>query len=198
MTKPKGSRKGSRKWPLRSIIWSVGVAGWLGILFGVAVPAWQHAAVQHQEVQALEARLAELDQWTVAGLWLEKTLEPRQEAINPQWESLFPAKAAKGEFFLDLARVADKSGVGEFELRELVIAEGIIVASTGSPDNIPLSAYRVRARFNGQYAQVAEFLGGLRVIKRAVSVHNLAIKPTRGAVLVDLELDVYVSTNEQF
>ena len=193
MAKPKLMRK----WPLRTIIWSVGVVAWLGVLFGVAIPAWQHAVVQHEEVQALEIELAALDQWTVAGLWLEKSLAPRQAAINPQWDRLFPSETAKGELFLDLARVADKSGVGEFELRELVLDEGIVVAETGNPDSLPLSAYRVRASFSGQFAQVAEFLGGLRIIERAVSVHNLAIKPTGEAVQVDLELDVYVSTTDQ-
>ncbi len=191
------TKKRQRHWNRKATLWSVGLVLWLGILFGVAIPAWRQAVVQHRNVEALEVRLADLDRWTVAGLWLEKTLGPRQAVINPQWDRLFPAKSAKGEFFLDLARVADLSGVDEFELRELAVADGIVVESPTSDQSVPLAAYRVRARFQGQYSQVAEFLGGLKIIERAVGVHNLAIKPARGAVQVDLELDVYVSTSDQ-
>jgi hypothetical protein len=169
---------------------------WLGLLLGAAVPAWRQAVDQHREVQALESQLADLDQWTVAGLWLEKTLAPRQAVIDPQWERLFPPESAKGEFFLDLARVADRSGVDDFDLRELVPSDGPPIPDYGAGQAPPLTAYRVRARFAGEYAQVAEFLGGLKMIERAVSVHNLAIKPARGAVTVDLELDVYVSKSD--
>ena len=187
----------SKKRSRRLAFWAVGALAWLGILFGVAIPAWRQAVDQHHQVQALEIRLAELDNWTVAGLWLEKSLGLRQAVVNPQWERLFPPTSAKGEFFLSLARVADRSGVGDFELRELERPEGIAEATTEAGSAVPLAAYRVRARFRGHYAQVAEFLGGLKVIKRAVSVHNLAIKPARGAVQVDLELDVYVSATDQ-
>ena len=195
MTTNKRSRKMSR----RAMLWGVGGLTWLGVLVGVAVPAWRQAVAQHREVQILENQLADLDRWTVAGLWLEKSLAPRRAAIDPQWERLFPATPAKGEFFLDLARVADKSGVDEFELRELVPTDGLVPpqVSGGGADATPLTAYRVQARFNGRYSQVAAFLGGLKAIERAVSVHNLAIKPARGAVQVDLELDVYVSATNQ-
>lgn len=189
--------KRSRQWSRRATLWSVGLVIWLGSLFGVAIPAWRQAVAQHQQVKELEMQLADLDQWTVAGLWLEKSLGPRQKIIEPQWDRLFPSASAKGEFFLDLARVADRSGVDEFKLRELVVAEGIAVVTPEPGPALPLAAYRVRASFRGQYDQVAEFLGGLKIIERAVSVHNLVIKPARGAVQVDLELDVYVSTNDQ-
>lgn len=185
-----------RKYSRRAILRGVGALVWLGLLLGAAVPAWRQAVDQHREVQALESQLADLDHWTVAGLWLEKTLAPRQAVIDPQWERLFPPETAKGEFFLELARVADTSGVDGFDLRELVPADGVPTPDYGAGQTPPLTAYRVRARFAGKYAQVAEFLGGLKTIKRAVSVHNLAIKPARGAVTVDLELDVYVSESE--
>ena len=181
----------------RRILWGTGLLVWGGLLFGVALPAWRTAVDQHHEVRALEVRLADLDRWTVAGLWLEKSLGPRQAVIDPQWHQLFPARAAKGEFFLDLARVADHSEVDEFELREQAVPDGTLTAETSGGDVLPLNGYRVKARFKGHYAQVAEFLGGLKRITRAVSVHNLAITPARGAVQVDLELDVYVSPADQ-
>ena len=193
MKKKSGGRGLSR----RKILWGVGSVIWLGVLFGVAIPAWQRAVDQHRQVQVLEVHLADLDNWTVAGLWLEKSLGPRRAVIDPQWDRLFPSRTGKGELFLDLARVADRSGVGAFELREQVVPEGTLPAGSNADGALPLNGYRVKARFLGRYAQVAEFLGGLKEIKRALSVHNLEIKPARGAVQVELELDVYVSTRDQ-
>lgn len=205
MSKTMAKGKGKFK-PSRALLtWSVGTCVWLGVLLGVALPAWRHAIDQHAEVQALEKQLADLDSWTVAGLWIEKSLAPRQSVINPQWERLFPVTEAKGDLFLTLARVADHSGVEEFELWELhkddndrYSSEQANGASFG--DGLTgerLTSYRVQARFQGQYAEVAKFLGGLKTIERAVSVHNLAIQPALGAVHVNLELDIYVSARDE-
>jgi len=185
-----------KPWHRRSL-WGVGIVIWLGVLFGVAVPSWRRAVQQHRQVEEVANRLEVLDNWVVAGIWLEQTLAPRQQAIDPQWRRLFPADPAKGQLFLDLARVADRSGVEEFKLRELTPADGVVVADAADGGPVPLTAYRVRANFRGQYAQVARFLGGLKRIERALSVHNLEIKPAHGAVQVDLELDVYVGSADQ-
>lgn len=194
MTTSKRRRQPSR----RLVLGAIGVLVWLGVLFGVAIPAWRQAVNQHHQVQALESQLADLDRWTVAGLWLESSLASRRAVINPQWNRLFPAQAAKGEFFRDLARVADQSGVDDFDLRELIPTDGAQPTNAGGTSGTTaLTAYRVRAKFQGHYAQVAEFLGGLKEIERAVSVHNLSIKPASGSVRVDLELDVYVSATNQ-
>jgi len=193
----------------KMIFWSMGACLWLGVLVGVAIPAWRQAIDQHRQVQELESQLAELDGWTVAGLWIKKSLGPREKVINPQWNRLFPTEEAKGEFFLTLARIADQSQVENFELKELLDLEDVIPSDDLYDDGIddendttalmdkPLESYRVQARFQGQYAEVAKFLGGLKTISRAVSVHNLAIQPVLGAVHVDLELDVYVSASNE-
>ena len=186
-----------RRLSKRLTLWSVGLVLWVGILFGIAIPSWRQAVIQHRHVEVLERQLADLDQWTVAGLWLEKSLGARRTVINPQWERLFPQESGKGELFWELARVADQSGVDEFELGELILDDEDDNRSVADDPSVPLETYRVRARFRGEYAQVAKFLGGLKNIERAVSVHNLAIRPVRGAVKVDLELDVYVSTSDQ-
>jgi Tfp pilus assembly protein PilO len=60
-----------------------------------------------------------------------------------------------------------------------------------------LGAYRVRARFEGDFAGIAGFLGGLGRLERAVAVHDLEIKPAKGTVHVDLELDVYVASTTE-
>jgi hypothetical protein len=187
-------------WSRRRILGTAGIAVWTFVLLGVAIPSLRRTVAQHRQIIALEKQLADLDEWSVAGLWLEKSLGARQAVIDPQWERLFPPRRAKEEFFLDLARVADRSGVGGFELRELEVSDPVPVeadpesaSAAGGGEIVPLSSYRVQASFQGHYEQVAQFLGGLKEINRAVAVHNLAIKPSRGAVQVDLELDVYVS-----
>ncbi len=174
-------------------------AVWLGSLLGVALPAWRQAHRQQAEVAAIAGQLAELDRWTVAGLWLEQSLDERAAAIEPAWSALFPAERRREEMFLDLARVADRSGVTAFELREIKPDELAAGAPglTGDEPEADLSAYRVRASFEGDYEQVAGFLGGLKGIERAVSVHNLEIRPVREAVSVELELDVYVDKPER-
>lgn len=170
-------------------------ATWFVLLVVGALPAWQRALIQHREVRRVEDQLGELDRWTVAGLWLERTLPERDAVVSPAWDRLFPAERACERLFLDLARIADECGVANFELHEMRFDELTEVVS-GLPAEEPaasLSAYRVRARFDSDFAGVAGFLGGLGRLDRAVAVHDLEIMPSKGSVHVDLEMDVYVS-----
>lgn len=195
--------------------WKKTMTGWL-ILSGiwvaaialVAVPSWRQALVYHNEVRSVEAGLAELDTWTVAGKWLGKSLSQRESMVNTRWEKTFPAARQREGLFLTLAKVADTAGVSNFNLEE-VRQEGtpsLLVSppeeSTfggnvyGVPVEVPrvtLDSYRVKASFMGSYHQAADFLGGLQSISRAVSVHDLVFSPKAGEIRVDLELDVYVS-----
>ena len=183
----------------RMLVTGVVVAAWLVALVVGAVPAWQKALRQHAEVRQVEQQLEELGRWSVAGLWLEQSLGPREAAVMPAWDRLFPAERRCEQLFLDLARVADESGVTNFELHELQ-ADEMAGQAPGMPDEEPeaaLSGYRVRARFEGDFAGVAGFLGGLDRLDRAVAVHDLEITPAKGAVHVDLELDVYVATSNR-
>ncbi|MBK8167090.1 MAG: hypothetical protein IPK64_14215 [bacterium] len=171
-------------------------ATWFLLLVVGALPAWQRALIQHREVRKVEGQMDELDRWSVAGLWLERTLPERAAAVDPAWNRLFPAERACERLFLDLARIADESGVSNFELHELRIDE-LTDAVPGLPAEEPaatLGAYRVRARFDGDFAGVAGFLGGLGRLDRAVALHDLEIMPTKDSVHVDLEMDVYVSS----
>lgn len=176
---------------------------WAAALFGVALPAWREALDQHREVSRLEDELRELDRWTVAGLWLERSLGARTAAVEPVWDRLFPAERRREELFLDLARVADRSGIDAFELREMFDDEAATIIEPDDLDDLDAAAdagaseaeldtYRVRARFEGEYDKIAGFLGGLRGIERAVTVHDLEIRPVRDVVQVELELDIYV------
>lgn len=172
---------------------------WVAVLVVGAVPAWQRALRQHQEVRQVEEQLGELDRWSVAGLWLEQSLPPREAAVTPVWNRLFPAERRREQLFLDLARVADETGVAKFELQELQ-ADELADESPGMPAEEPAAAlggYRVRARFESDFTGVAGFLGGLDRLDRAIAVHDLEITPAKGAVQVELELDVYVATPKQ-
>ena len=192
------SQSGSRPGGRTLVVGALAIV-WLGALVAGAMPAWRKAQRQHREVRQIEARLDELDRWSVAGLWLERTLVPRQEAVTPVWDRLFPAERGCESLFLDLARVADECGVTKFELHELQSDE-MSTEAPGVADPEPsaaLSGYRVRARFEGDFTSVAGFLGGLGRLERAVAVHDLEIKPGKGAINVDLELDVYVASTTE-
>lgn len=187
--------KGLRSYPTR--ILALGALGlvWLGALAVGALPAWQRALSQHREVRRVETQLSDLDSWSVAGLWLERSLAPRQAAVMPVWDRMFPADRGCEQLFLDLAHIADANSVRNFELHEMKADELTepVTVPTDSSSVAALSGYRVRARFEGDFGGVAGFLGGLGRLERAVAVHQLEIQPTRGSVQVELELDVYVA-----
>lgn len=191
---------------------SVGL-GLLAVIWGAAlilyaVPRWQQAIAHHREVKELEQGLAELDNWTVAGKWLGRSLSHRSQDLERTWERTFPRGRMREDLFLDLAQVADKSEVKEFKLEEIQ-TEGTAAflvsppqesyfggSVYGVPVEVPqvtLSNYRVKASFVGNYQQAARFLGGLQDLDRAVSVHNLVARPGNSGITIDLELDVYVS-----
>ena len=194
-------------------------AVWAVALFGLAIPAWQRALVNQREIETLETRLANLDRWTVAGLWLERSVARRQPQVSAAWDRLFPGQRNREALFLDLARVADRSGVEAFDLAELkyggmldadVWADGSAVAADEpgpgdspppptddvpalAPPRVEMDSYRVKASFSSDYAAAARFLGGLRSIDRALGLHSLVVRPVGHLIQVDVELDVYVS-----
>lgn len=200
--------------PLKPI-WKRPIFGWIAagfiwtlVLLFVALPAWRTAMDHHREVQELENGLAVLDTWTVAGKWLEKSMSEHSEAVEKNWLQTFPAQRDRENLFLDLAMVADHSRVENFNLEEMKTEgtaaflvsppqESVFGGSVyGVPVEVPqvsLDSYRVKASFNGSYHQAADFLGSLQQIKRALSVHNLVVRPKGEGIRVDLELDVYVS-----
>ena len=174
---------------------------WVALLLWAGFATWLKVAGQHREIVEPETRLADLDRWNVAGLWLSRSLAGRERDVARRWDELFPGERNREELFLALAGIADSSGVRDFELAERVVAEAEAVTADAAdddmmmdePDQAPVESFRVAARFRGHYGQVARFLGGLNGIERAVSLHNLAIRPSLDVVEVELELDFYVS-----
>ena len=195
--------------------WKKPLTGWiaLGVIWAcalllVALPAWRQSLVRHDQVAELEKGLAELDSWTVAGKWLQLSQAEKGPLVTAAWEKTFPTMRNREQLFLDLARVADGSGVGNFNLEEtdtdhltafLVSPpeESVFGGSVyGVPVEVPrveLDTYRVKASFTGNYNQAASFIGGLQVINRALSIHDLVVRPSGDKIKVYLELDVYVS-----
>ncbi len=197
---------------------------WVVLVVTIIVPLWQGVLLRNVEIQDLEARLATLDDWTVAGMWLAPGVQERTLPVNGAFSRLFPLDRGREEFFLSLGRVADQSGVENFSLSESsslgmfendVWGDGTAMASEGGAPptdaatmemagapamNIPkveLSPYRVKAEFSGDYQRIAYFMSGLKNIDRALKVHSLAINPEKDGVQVKLELDVYVSKTNQ-
>ncbi len=194
---------------------------WAVTLVTVAIPSWRRVVRQHQEIAALERQLDTLDRWTVAGLWLERAVASREPAVNEAWARLFPSERSREALFLDLARVADSSGVESFaleEMDEMGMSANDVWQASNAPDDgaapaddapptdgdmdsmdvdpaptVNLESYRVKATFAGDYARTATFLGGLVDIERSLDVHSLVVRPSRDGILVEMELDVYVS-----
>jgi len=195
-------------WKRPILVWIALSSVWAIALLFVAIPTWRTAIDHHREIQSLEKGLAELDTWTVAGKWLEKSMSQHAVEVEKAWTQTFPSQRNRESLFLDLARVADSSGVDNFNLEEM-ISEGTAAflvsppqesqfggSVYGVPVEVPqvtMDSYRVKASFRGNYQQATDFLGGLQQIKRALSVHNLVVRPKGDGITVDLELDVYVS-----
>ncbi len=196
------------------------VVVWGVMLFGVAVPSWRGIRQQQHEIEAVQTELADLDRWTVAGLWLEPLVDAREPQVNAAWERVFPAARLREALFLDVAEVADGCGVTEFQMEEIEAmgtfdmgtwstddaapgtdapadgappVEGNAMGGSLPPPTLAFRPYLVRASFNADYARTAAFLGGLERIDRTIDVRRLTIRPARVGVTVELELEVPVS-----
>ncbi len=91
---------------------------WLVLLTMVVIPTWRDVVRKGHLIDEVESQLSTLDQWTVAGLWLAPAVAERSLPINAAFSRLYPSARDREALFLDLARVADASGVEEFGLSE--------------------------------------------------------------------------------
>ncbi len=199
--------------PIRGLVLIAMAGVWCCLLLGIALPQWRQVQQQHAEIAKLEHRLADLDSWTIAGLWLEPLVSVREPEVGAIWSRLFPAERGREQLFLDLARAADRSGVRAFQLEEVHNVE--LVEAPAARDDLDAAAdasqdadrtgamaalppvspdwYFVKARFAGDYARGARFLREIGAIDRAIDVRSLVIRPTRADLDIELELKVYVN-----
>jgi len=198
------------RWGKRRLFWGgvLGLYGLLGVF--VVIPMGRQTLRDHREVKELEQQLADLDAWTVAGMWLAPEVARRQPVMTAAWERAFPAERRREELFLDIARVADDCRLQGFQLREITPSEtpmppplqatldgrnpdgGIVGGIPVVPPRIQLGTYRVKAAFKSDYAGAARFIYGVRKLDRAMGIHDLVLRRDKGQVKVDLEMDIYV------
>ena len=191
-----------------------GVAGmaWLTFVVLAVAPVVRTALTGQFELQQTGRRIAALDGWTGPRLLLEQELAENGPAVTEAWSRMFPAERNREVLFLDLARIADASGVEGFDLvevTELALPDGPQyededdfvpglepeaprAAPVARAPRIALETYRIRASWTGDFHRTADFLARLRSIPRALSVSELAVQPDADGLRAVLELEVYV------
>ncbi len=199
------------RWGRKHLFWGGVAVVYAVIALVVVIPLGKKTLDDHRQVQDLEQELADLDAWTVAGKWLAPEVARRQPVVTAQWHKAFPDRRQREQLFLDIAKVADASGLDDFKLREIGRAaeaprprlQEVLDARMvdgGSVHGVPvvvpridLTTYRIKASFKSDYQGVTRFLYGLQHLDRALNVHDLLLRDDKQQVKVDLEMDVYVS-----
>jgi len=199
------------RWGKRRLFWGGLIAVYAILCVGVVIPMGSKTLRDHRQVAAVEQELSDLDAWTVAGMWLAPEVARRKPVIDRAWERTFPDRRDRENLFLEIARVADGSGLEDFKLKEIPRAEdqapmrlqellagrmGDGGSVQGVPVTVPridLRTYRIKATFESDYRGVTHFLYGLQGLDRALDLHDLVLRDEDRRVKVDLELDVYVS-----
>lgn len=199
-----------RNW--RFLLFVTATAAWFGLLGGAAFPAWRTAMRKASEVDNLESRIEHLNRWTVAGVWIEKDVRERSSEIEAEFARLFPPLHDRATLFLQLARIADESGVTDLDLTTVAIHErnardpvdampatdaemmdSAMASDFGASDRLSLQPYRLRARFAADLRRTAAFLRAIDNIDRAITIHRVAARPVATGIAVEMELDVYVN-----
>ncbi len=199
------------RWGKKRIFWGGLMAIYAVVALVVVIPMGKKTLDDHNQVQELEQELSDLDAWTVAGKWLAPEVARREPVVRSAWVRAFPDYRNRENLFLDIARVADASGLSDFELREIQLGSDaprpalqnsldVGMGDGGTVHGIPvvvrridLTTYRIKASFKADYQAVSSFLWGLQHLDRALSVHDLVLLHDKKQVKVDLEMDVYVS-----
>jgi len=191
----------------RKFVWAAAVTIWCVLMFGFAYPNWQKTVDQGREISTLTEKLDQMDQWSVAGIWLDWAITQRSAQVAEHYQKLFPKKRQREELFLQLAGIADQSGISDFKLEEQLDVENTSTWSDDTMDDdvdyttdmdnrdwsaVELNYFRVQASFLGDYVRVASFLEGVRGLDRALNVHSLIVVPEGTGIRVNLEIDCYV------
>jgi hypothetical protein len=197
----------------------LGVLLWLLVIAFLVWPTLRASQRQAAEISALDARAATLAGWS-GGRALPAVDAARWEtSLGERFEQLFPRERQLEQLFMEIATIANESGVDPVQLRadvgaaaaysegkgELLSAQGTggqpeeleaLAASLGlAPRDLPVSdlrAYRLQVNFDADYEHLARFTDALRTLSRAVCVRNLQVRRGSREVAVQMELEYYV------
>ena len=190
-----------------------GATLWILLLLAGAVPTWNRVHRNVAELEAANARLASLSNWSVAGAWLGEAAVRWEPELDARYSHLFPLAKEREDLFLELTAIARESGVEPLLLQEMPpneltsgledeelpatdpVVDDLLDRFAPDRSELPgseLDSYRLHANFETDYVRLARFLEGLAGIERALSVVRLRAEPVRGVVAVEMELDVYV------
>ncbi len=175
----------------------------------VALPSWKAAQHNIELAEVLEMELEELEEWGEVSEEILEQVNARSRAADDRWVSLFPQEKNIELLFLDFARIADDCELREFHLEEIVnemdleeedryemedeeAAEDPDAAAMAAAE---LSNYRVQASFLADLGSTASFLDGLGSIPRAMQIRNIVIRDTGKGLLVEMEMELYVSNS---
>jgi hypothetical protein len=208
-----------RRRPRPPVLIALGALLWLLAIAFLVWPALRASRRQAAEISALDARAATLAGWS-GGRALPAADAARWEAsLGERFEQLFPRERRLEQLFLEIATIANESGVDPVQLRadvgaaaaagegkgELLSARGAggqpeeleaLAATLGlAPRDLPTSdlrAYRLLVSFDADYEHLARFTDALRTLSRAVCVRNLQVRRGSRGVAVQMELEYYV------
>ena len=200
------------------VLIGLGALLWLLAIAFFVWPALRVSRQQAAEISASEARAATLAGWN-SGRALPAAEAARWEAtLDERFEQLFPRERRLEQLFMEIATIANESGVDPVQLRaavgaaadgeargELLRARGAtrqpedleaLAATLGlAPHNRPASdlrAYRLQVNFDADYEHLARFTDALGTLSRAVCVRNLQARRGSRGVAVQMELEYYV------
>ena len=164
---------------------ALGLSG--GMLYnlnsGRAAIGKQKQDVERKEMQARAYRPAGLEEQSK---WKE------QEA---QVQNLLLSEQDVPQFFEDVTRIATEAGIQRVGMNTEEVT--IDPAKATSAEEAKVVAVGVRQylavtmKFQGQYADIARFLGGVAKLKRPIEYHLVDLKRTIPLVEVQLVMNVY-------
>jgi len=214
MSAGNGKKSGGR---FRILMRRLGLAVLVGgaLLVFVGLPARRDAAEHARLAAELEAGCQGMERWAMDGDAISVAVAEREARVADLWRRLFPAEKGKDRLFLELARVADASGVSDFFLAEAgqeMGDGGFTAAQTVTEDGPPMDGpmdgsmgdeaggpavavegFLVRTRFESDMAGAARFLAGLESVERALQVREIRIREGGRRLIVEMEMEFYVS-----
>ncbi len=200
------------------VLIALGALLWLLAISFFVWPSLRTSRQQAAEISACDARAASLARWN-GGRALPAAEAARWEAtLGARFEQLFPRERRLEQLFMEIATIANESGVDPVQLRadigaaadgerkgELRSARGTAVqledlealaATLGlAPGDRPVSdlrAYRLQVNFDADYEHLARFTDALGTLSRAVCIRNLQARRGSRGVAVQMELEYYV------